>query len=155
MNWEEMLSDEETAVCTAIRIVNYFGVYGEGKSFQQCNLYIMYLIVLMILSLETHKWSDHVFGKHDLSFQLLHQRTRFPWKSDATTCVMGRFSSQAKSIGSCNTSDGEFNPRLYRPPHHHSHGSIEKAKSWTEHIQGEREKRGTWIGNGWSITCFD
>lgn len=31
MNWEEMLSDEETAVCTTIRIVNYFGVYGEGK----------------------------------------------------------------------------------------------------------------------------
>ncbi|KAJ8657820.1 hypothetical protein O0I10_006347 [Lichtheimia ornata] len=30
MNWDEMLSDEETAVCTTIRIVNYFGVYGEA-----------------------------------------------------------------------------------------------------------------------------
>lgn len=117
-------------------------------------IYIMYLI-MSILSLGMHQWSDHVFGKHNLSFQLLHQRTRIPWKSDATTCVMGRFSSKAKSMGSCHTSNGEFNPRLYRPPHHHSYGSIEKAKPWPEHIQGELRERGAWIGNGRSITCFD
>lgn len=102
----------------------------------------MNLIVLILFSFETHRGSKYIFGQHDLSFQLLHQRTWFSWESNETTCIMGRHSSKAKSMGSRDSSHGEFNSRLYRSHCYYSYESIEKARYGSEHLQG---KNITWM----------